>query len=344
MNGIKDAIALLVDKKDLSQKDAYAVMKDIMSGTVTPSQIAGFLVALRNKGETVPEIAGLGLAMRDAAQPITVHPENLVDCCGTGGDGQGGLNISTAAAFVVSGAGFAVAKHGNRSISSRCGSADVLEMMGVRIDPPIAAVEQSINIAGIGFMFAPNFHPAMKYAMPTRKELGIRTVFNILGPLTNPAKAQVQLIGVFNPDMTGIIANVLAQMGHKAGLVVHSHGWDEITLMGPTKVSEMFKGRVKNMTWTNKDFGLPKLKPADLKGGDAQQNASAILEILKGANVPARHAVVANAAALIWIAERAYGNSRFKLKEAVKAAQESIDLQKALQKYQQMAEISHSLD
>jgi anthranilate phosphoribosyltransferase len=341
---IKEAIAKLVDDIDLKQEEAYASMEDIMKGTATPSQVAGFLVALRNKGETVEEIAGLALGMRDAAQSLTLHPTDLVDCCGTGGDGKGGLNLSTAASFVAAGAGLTVAKHGNRSISSRCGSADVLEIMGVRIDPPVAVVEQSLNQAGIGFMFAPNFHPAMKNAMPTRKELGIRTVFNILGPLTNPAKASVQLIGVFNKGMTSLIAKVMARMGHKAGLVVHSDGWDEITLAGPTTVSEMLKGKVKNYTLSHKDFGLPKVSPKDLAGGNAQENSEAILAILNGDKKPVRHAVVANAAALIWISERAKGKSDFKLKEAVKRAEHALDSGHALRKFQQMAEISHSLD
>jgi anthranilate phosphoribosyltransferase len=232
---IREAIAKLVEGEDLSKKDTYAVMKDIMQGQATPSQIAGFLVALRDKGETIDEIAGCALAMRDMAVPLKVKAKHVVDCCGTGGDSKGGLNISTAASFVAAGAGLTVAKHGNRSVSSRCGSADVLEIMGVRLDPPAAVVEYSLNNAGIGFLFAPSFHPAMKYAMPTRKELGIRTVFNILGPLTNPAHADVQLIGVFDPAMTKHLANVIARMGHKGALVVHSNGWDEITLEGKNR-------------------------------------------------------------------------------------------------------------
>ena len=221
---IKAALAKIIENKNLTKAEAYESMTDIMKGVATPSQIAGFLVALRMKTETIEEIAGLALAMRDASKSLTLYPKLLVDCCGTGGDGQGGLNLSTAAAFVVAGAGLTVAKHGNRSISSRCGSADLLEILGVKVDPPTAAIEQSINVAGIGFLFAPNFHPAMKNVMPTRKELGIRTVFNILGPLTNPAKAQVQLVGVYSEKMTSVIANVLAKMNLKGGLVVHSHG------------------------------------------------------------------------------------------------------------------------
>ncbi len=341
---IKDAIVKIIEDKDLTRNEAYESMSDMMKGAATQSQIAGFLVALRKKGETVEEIAGLALAMRDAAVQLTVHPKLMVDCCGTGGDGKGGLNLSTAAAFVAAGAGLTIAKHGNRSISSRCGSADVLEILGVRIDPPPAAVEHSLNMSGIGFMFAPSFHPAMKYAMPTRKELGIRTVFNILGPLTNPAKAQIQLIGVYSEKMTNVIANVLAKMGQRAGLVVHSQGWDEITLAGPTHVSEMIKGRVKNFKLNAKDFGIPKVDVKHLKGGTAQDNAALILSIFNGQKIPARHAVVANAAALIWITERATSGLKFKLKEAVRRAEESIDAGHAARKVKQLAEISHSLD
>jgi anthranilate phosphoribosyltransferase len=221
---IKDAIASIADGKDLSKSDAYAVMKEIMEGQATASLIAGFLIALRAKGETVEEIAGCALAMRDAAVPLSIKTDRVVDSCGTGGDGKGGLNISTAAAFVAAGAGLTVAKHGNRSVSSRCGSADVLERLGVKLDAPTAATEMSLNEVGIAFLFAPHFHPAMRHAMPTRKELGLRTIFNILGPLTNPAKASVQLIGVYRKEMTKVMANAMAKMGHKAGLVVHSNG------------------------------------------------------------------------------------------------------------------------
>ncbi len=341
---IKEAIGKLIQNKDLTKQEAYDSMKDIMTGVATPSQVAGFLVGLLVKGETAMEIAGLALSMRDAAHPLTVHSADLVDCCGTGGDGQRGLNVSTAAAFVVAGAGFNVAKHGNRSVSSQSGSADVLEILGVKIDPPSAAVELSINQAGIGFLFAPHYHPAMKYAMPTRKELGIRTVFNILGPLTNPGKAQVQLIGVYDPRLVKLLPQVMKEMGHKAGLVVHSGGWDEITLQGKTQVGELFEGRIKFYTWSAKDFGLPKVDPKHLRGGDAHANAETIIKILSGGVVPARHVVVANAAALIWIAERAFHKNKITLKEAVHRAEESIHSGKAQQKLKEMAEISHSLD
>lgn len=341
---IKEAISKLIDKKDLTRQEAYDVMHEIMQGQATPSQIAGFLVALRNKGETVKEIAGFALAMRDASQALHLHVNQLVDCCGTGGDGKGGLNLSTAVAFVSAGAGLVVAKHGNRAVSSKSGSGDVLETMGVRIDPPPAVVEQEIDQAGMGFMFAPLFHPAMKHAMPSRKELGIRTVFNILGPLTNPARAQVQMIGVYDPKLTKVIASVMGEMGHKAGLVVHSNGWDEITLEGKTIVSQMVKGKVETFTWTHKDFGLPKISSKHLIGEDARKSADFILDLLSGKETPARSVVVANAAALLYIADKGYKKGTLTLKEAVKQANESIDSGKALEKFKLLAEISHNLE
>lgn len=341
---IKDAISIIIEGKDLSKQQAYDVMKDIMGGQATPSQIAGFLVALRDKGETIDEIAGCALAMRDAAVPLSIKTDRIVDSCGTGGDGKGGLNVSTAAAFVAAGAGLTVAKHGNRSVSSKCGSADVLEMLGVKLDAPAAVIEMSLNDTGIGFLFAPNFHPAMKHAMPTRKELGIRTVFNILGPLTNPARASVQLIGVYKKEMTKLIAGVMAKMGHKAGLVVHSDGWDEITLDKTTHVSEMMGGKVKNYTLTHKDFGLPKVSSSVLKGSDAAGNAVIIEELLSGKRKAIEPIVIANAAALVWISERAFGKKNYSLKDAVKRAQEAILSGAAADKLKKMAETSHHLE
>lgn len=340
---IKDAIAKLVDGHDLKKDDAYQTMNEIMTGQATPSQIAGFLVALRNKGETVDEIAGCALAMRDAAHPMTIKQKVLVDCCGTGGDGQHSLNISTAAAFVAAGAGLVVAKHGNRSISSKCGSADVLERLGVNVNPPSFVVEKSIDEVGIGFMLASSFHPAMKYAMPARKELGIRTIFNLLGPLTNPAKAKVQMIGVYEKSLTSVLAQVMARMGHQAGLVVHSHGWDEITLDGPTHVAETLNGKVKTYSLTHKNFGLPKVSVRNLRGGDADENALVIKKILEGREHPARSVIVANAAALIWIAERARGKKTYALKDAVLRADAAVTSGRALQKLQQMVKVSHTV-
>lgn len=341
---IKDAIAKLVEKDDLTKTEAHGTMKEIMTGAATPSQIAGFLVSLRNKGETVDEIAGCALAMREAATPVVTKQSFIVDCCGTGGDRKGSLNISTAAAFVAAGAGLAVAKHGNRSVSSQCGSADVLQTMGVRIDGPPALAEKSLDEAGIAFLFAPAFHPAMRHAMPTRKELGIRTVFNILGPLTNPVRADVQLIGVFNKSLLRSLADVMNRMGNAGGLVVHSAGWDEVTLGGPTDVAELLHRKVRTYKLSPKDFGLPKTAPGHLKGGDARRNADLIREILSGKKHPARNTIIANAAALIWIAERTNKAKAFPLKEAVRAALASLDSGAALNKLNLLAEISHSSD
>jgi anthranilate phosphoribosyltransferase len=341
---IKDAIAKLIDGKDLKGVEAYEAMKEIMSGAATPSQIAGFLVALRVKGEKPGEIAGCALSMRDAAMPLALSATRIVDTCGTGGDGKAGLNVSTAAAFVVAGAGFTVAKHGNRAISSKCGSADVLEKLGVRIDPPVAVVEECLNKIGIGFLFAPNFHPAMKNAMPTRRELGVRTVFNLLGPLTNPARAKVQLIGVFHKELVRPIAHVMHDMGHLAGLAVHSNGWDEVTLDNVTNVAELFKGRVKTYNWTHRNFGLPKVSSRHLAGSDGETNAGVIRTILEGKKIPARDVIVANAAALIWIAERAFSKKDYSLKDAVNRATNSIDSGAALTKCGQLAEISRMIE
>jgi anthranilate phosphoribosyltransferase len=268
----------------------------------------------------------------------------IVDCCGTGGDGRHSLNVSTAAAFVAAAAGLTVAKHGNRAISSKCGSADVLEALGVKIEAPIAIVEHCLNEVGIGFLFAPAFHPAMRHAMPTRRELGVRTVFNILGPLTNPAKASVQLIGVYEKALIGVVANVMKQMGHTAGLAVHSNGWDEITLEHPTLVAELLNKRVRSYTLTNKDFGLPKVASKMLAGRDAEFNADFIRKIFGGLDHPAKHVIVANAAALIWITERAYRQKNFTLKAAVARAQDAIASGAALKKCAQMADASQMIE
>jgi len=341
---IRDAIGKLIQGHNLAQKECFEVMREIMTGQATPSQIAGFLIALRVKGETSDEIAGCALAMREAATPLVVKESQILDSCGTGGDDKGGLNISTAAAFVVAGAGYTVAKHGNRAVSSQCGSADVLEAMGVKVACPTASVEQSLNEAGIGFLFAPNFHPAMKHAMPTRKELGVRTVFNLFGPLTNPAKAKVQLIGVFEPNLTKMLATVMMKMGHQGGLVVHSQGWDEITLDGSTLVCELLNKKIRKFKLSFKDFGLPRVSSKTLKGGNAQKNAEVIMEILEGKPGMIRHVVIANAAALIWVAERAFRDKNFKLRDAVKKAQNSLETGSALKKFRSLAEISHMLN
>lgn len=339
-----EILSKVIDGKNLSQRQAFDAMNDIMAGRVSAVLLSSYLTALRVKGETIDEIAGSALAMREAALTFHTHQRNLVDTCGTGGDGKSGLNISTAAAFVVAGAGLAVAKHGNRALSSKSGSADVLQALGVRVDCPSACMEEALNRIGLCFLFAPHFHPAMKHAMPTRKELGFRTIFNVLGPLTNPAHARVQMIGVFSSGLVKPITQVLMKMGHAGGLIVHSNGWDEITLASPTEVGEVCQGKRRFYRLTNQDFGLPSVPASNLKTADAADNARRIMEILHGARVQARHVVVANAAATLWIAERSMGNKRMGLKEAVKRAQMSIESGQALKKVQELAQISHMLD
>jgi anthranilate phosphoribosyltransferase len=303
---IQQAIAKLLDRQDLTEDEAYATMMQIMQGEATPAQIGGFLVALRMKGETVPEIAGCAQAMRDNAIPVV--PERagregrpLTDIVGTGGDHSGTFNISTTAAFVVAGAGIPVAKHGNRSITSRAGSADVLNALGVRLDLPPEQVARCIDEAGIGFCFAVNHHPAMRHAIGPRRELAARTVFNILGPLTNPAGATHLAIGVFSAELTEPLAHVLGHLGSDAAFVVHGHGGvDELTLAGPNRVSALRGGIVHTFELDPLDLGLPRAAMAALKGGDADDNAAITRRILAGeARGPQRDAVALNAAAAI---------------------------------------------
>ena len=339
---IQSFVARLVEKKDLTFEEARASVAEIFSGTVPPSLVAGFLIALRMKGETVDEIAGAAEAVRGAAARIhlpDVH--GILDTCGTGGDRKGSFNISTAAAFVVAGAGFTVAKHGNRSISSACGSADVLEALGVKIDPPAAVVERCLKEIGIGFLFAPAFHPAMKHAMPVRRELGIRTVFNLLGPLTNPAGANAQVIGVFSDKMVEVIAQALVRLGTRHAMVVHGAGHDEITLFGKTRVVEIVEGRLRGRWVTPADFGLKRQSPRDLRGGDKEENAGIIRRILAGEAGAQRDAVVANAAAALLVANRAAGRRDVTtLKHARGMAEQSINSGAAKGKLDQLVAMS----
>lgn len=294
---IKDAIAKLADKVDLSEKEAEEVMLEIMSGTTTPAQIAAYLVALRMKGETVDEIAGSARAMRARAARISVSSPLVVDTCGTGGDRSQTFNISTTAAFVVAGGGLHVAKHGNRSVSSRCGSADVLTALGVRIDLPIERVQDCVNETGIGFLFAPLFHGAMKHCATPRQEIGVRTLLNILGPLTNPAGAVVQIIGVYDQGLTELLAKVLVQLGTQHCFVVHGlDGLDEVSLTDRTWVSEGKAGKVTSYHIDPADFGLERARLKDLTGGSAQDNAHITREILQGRPGPKRDIVCLNAA------------------------------------------------
>lgn len=338
---IQAALAKLVERQDLTSEEAQESVAEVFRGEASPALVAAFLTALRMKGETPEEIAGCAGAMRAAATRIHVDAPVVVDTCGTGGDRQGSFNISTAAAFVVAGAGFTVAKHGNRSISSQCGSADVLEALGVKVDPPAAVVEKCLKEIGIGFMFAPAFHPAMKHAMPVRRELGVRTVFNVLGPLCNPAGANAQVIGVFSSAFVDVIARVLVQLGTKDSMVVHTRGHDEITLSGQTEAAEIVAGRVRKRTITAKDFGLKNIAPGALRGGDKETNAAIIRRVLGGEQGPARAAVAANAAAAIYVAARAGGKKDVRtLKDARLRAEAAIDNGAALGKLKNLAALS----
>jgi anthranilate phosphoribosyltransferase len=329
---IKEAIAKVVDGEDLAEEEMQEVMNEIMTGGATPAQIASFITALRVKGETVDEITGAARVMREKAVRIVAKDSMVVDTCGTGGDMAQTFNVSTTAAFVVAGTGLMVAKHGNRSVSSACGSADVLQALGVNIDLKPAEVERCLNEIGIGFLFAPLFHEAMKYAVGPRKEIGIRTIFNILGPLTNPASARAQVLGVYTHSLTETMAKVLMKLGASHCFVVHgSDGLDEITITTTTKVSEGKNGKVRTYTVKPSDFGLKKAKKVDLLGGDAATNAKITMAILSGENGPKRDIVLLNAAAAI-----VAGGKAKTLKEGVRLAAESIDSGAAVNKLEAM--------
>jgi anthranilate phosphoribosyltransferase len=307
---IVEAIEKVVRDEDLSRAEAEAAMEQILSGQATNAQIAALLTALRMKGETVDELVGFATAMRRHATPIFRQPrpagEMLVDTCGTGGKARGTFNISTAAAFVVAGAGVRVAKHGNRTYTSHSGSADVLEALGVWLEVPPERVGAAIEQVGIGFLFAPAVHTAMKHAMPARRELGIRTVFNLLGPLTNPAGASAQVVGVIDASLTELLARALGELGVRRAFVVHgAEGIDEISLSGETFVAELRDGDVRSYTVVPEDFGLRRAPFESLQGGNARHNAEIICAILAGKHGPHREIVLANASAALVAAGRA---------------------------------------
>ena len=333
---IQQAIAQLLDGRNLTEDDAYATMMQIMTGEATQAQIGGFLVALRMKGETVPEIAGCARAMRANAVAVTPDHRPLTDIVGTGGDHSGTFNISTTAAFVIAGAGAPVAKHGNRSITSKAGSADVLGALGVRLDIDAEQVARCIDEAGIGFCYAVNHHPAMRYAIGPRRELAARTVFNILGPLTNPASAEYMAIGVFSPDLTEDMAGVLGRLGNPAAFVVHGHGGlDELSLSGPNQVSELRDGAIHTYLLDGLELGLPRASLADLKGGDAADNASITRRVLNGdERGPKRDAVLLNAAMGLAVPD---GNWQ----SGLDRARESIDSGAALRALERLVEVSN---
>lgn len=322
---IKEAIQKTIEGDNLSLQESYNVANFIMGGEATDAQIAALLVALRLKGETIDEITGFAKSMRERVNVVPCQDDNLVDTCGTGGDSSGTFNISTVSAFVAAGAGCKVAKHGNRSVSSQCGSADLFKELGVNTEISPEQMGRCIDETGIGFLFAPLLHPAMKYAIGPRREMGVRTIFNILGPLTNPAGAKRQVMGVFSPDLTEQLANVLKQLGSDHVMVVHGSGLDEITLTGETQVSELKDGSVRTYNITPEDLGLPKVSMDDIKGGDAAKNVKITMDILKGEKGARRDMVLANVGAVIYVAGQASSHA-----EGIKMAEESIDSGKAL--------------
>ncbi len=334
---IREAISSLVSGNSLTMEEAASVMEEIMSGRVTPAQFGAFVTALRLKGETVDEIVGLARTMRAKAVPVIID-EPVVDTCGTGGDGSHTFNISTAAAFVAAGAGLKVAKHGNRAMSSQCGSADVLAALGVRIDLNAKQVQRCLQEVGMGFMFAPVFHPAMKYASAPRREIGIRTVFNILGPLTNPAGAKAQVLGVADGLLVEKLALVLQGLGCHHVLVVHGDdGLDEITVTGKTQVCELKDGGIKSYSISPNDFGLPQASPNSLKGGTLDENAALLRRVLVGTPGPQQDVVLMNTAAVLLAGDRVKT-----LKQGVALARKVIDEGRALAKLERLIEFSQS--
>jgi anthranilate phosphoribosyltransferase len=335
---MKEAIATVVEGRDLAPAQAAAVMNVMMEGQATPAQIGGFLTALRAKGETPEEIAAFARVMRDHA--VHVNPQvsgTLVDTCGTGGDGAQTFNISTAAAFVAAGAGITVVKHGNRGVSSRCGSADVLTALGVDISVDPGRQAAIVQETGIVFLFAPSHHPAMKHVMATRQDLGCRTVFNLLGPLANPAGADAQVLGVYRKDLTRPVAEVLRLLGASRAMVVHGSGLDEITVTGETDVAEIDGGKIREYTVAPEMFGLARAAPSDLAGGGPEENACIIRTVLDGTPGPARDIVLMNAAAAIYVGGRAAT-----LAEGIRLAAKSIDSGNAREKLDALVRATRS--
>ncbi|HEV8439025.1 MAG TPA: anthranilate phosphoribosyltransferase [Methylomirabilota bacterium] len=347
---ITEAVRTLVDRRNLTRMEAAAAMEAIMSGAATNAQIAAFLTALRMKGEMVEELIGFAQVMRQKAVKVRVRAadvvaqtgtdrEMLIDTCGTGGDASGTFNVSTATAFVVAGAGLKVAKHGNRSVSSLCGSADVAETLGINIELGPSQVARCLEEAGIGFLYAPLLHTAMKHVMAARREMGIRTVFNMLGPLTNPAGANAQVIGVYSDALCEPLARVLAELGTIRAFVVHgADGLDEISNTGESQISEVHEGVVRNSRVRPEDFGMPSAKIGDLQGGDRAENAQIIRQILGGEPGPRRDIVLMNAAAALVV-----GGKARDLKEGVVLAAQSVDSGAADRKLSALIDLSQRL-
>jgi anthranilate phosphoribosyltransferase len=335
---IQAALGALLDGHDLSREEAREVMGAIMRGEATPAQIAGLLIALRAKGETADEIAGCAEAMREHAVPVRPRREDLVDTAGTGGDGAKTINISTAAALVAAAAGAGVAKHGNRAVSSASGSADVLEALGLNLELPAERVARSIDELGFGFLFAPTHHPAMRHAAPVRRELGARTVFNVLGPLTNPAGARAQVVGVYAPELVRTIAEVLAQLGARRAFVVHgAAGIDELSPAGPNLICEVVGGTVRERTIDPLELGIPRCDPDDLRGGSPAENAAVIRQVFAGEDGGRRSAILLNAAGAI-----AAGGHAEDLREGLELARRAVDSGAAAERLDRLVAFSRS--
>lgn len=334
---IQQALQRLLDRRDLEREETREVMGEIMRGEATPAQIGGFLVALRAKGETPDEIAGCAEAMREHVLPVRPRRNDLVDTAGTGGDGARTINISTAAALVAAAAGAAVAKHGNRAVSSACGSADVLEALGLQLEQEPDRIAQSIDELGFGFLFAPSHHPAMRHAAAVRKELATRTVFNVLGPLTNPAGARAQVVGVYSPQLVRTIAEVLARLGSRHAYVVHGAGGiDELSPVGPNLVCEVVDGSVQERELDPEaELGVPRCSVEELRGGTPEENAAAIRGVLAGANGGRRSAILLNAAGAI-----AAGGRAADLREGFELAREAVDSGAAAERLEQVIAFS----
>jgi anthranilate phosphoribosyltransferase len=335
---IREAIEKVINRVNLSEAETIDVMNQVMTGEATPLQVASFLTALRMKGETVEEITGAARVMREKAHRVKVASKTVLDTCGTGGDQKGTFNISTTSAFVVAGAGVNVAKHGNRSVSSQSGSADVLGALGVKVDASKERVEACIEEIGIGFLFAPLLHEAMKYAVQPRRDIGIRTIFNLLGPLTNPAMASHQLLGLYSGDLVGMIAHVLKNLGSSRAMAVHGlEGLDEISVCGPTKVAELRDGHVSEYTIKPEELGLKKCRLEDLHGGNAEESAAIVRKVLRGDKGPARDVVLLNSGAALYVSGTAAT-----IQDGLRVAAESIDSGKASQKLDQLVRMTNA--
>lgn len=335
---IREALARVVEGEDLSPEQARGAMADMMSGSATQSQMAAFVTAMRMKGETEQELLGFATEMRANAVKVSA-PQGAVDLCGTGGDGKGTLNISTIASFVVASAGVPVAKHGNRSVSSMCGSADLLGALGIPYDLPPRAVEECMRRTGFGFMFAPVFHRSTRNVMPARREIGIRTFFNILGPMCSPASVDYQLMGVYDPELVGKVASVLRSLGSKRAMVVHGSGTDEITNAGETVVAEVTEDGVMEYALTPEDFGVEPSDAAQVAGGTPDQNARAALRVLKGDSGPWRDVVLMNAAAALYVSGKAKS-----LGDGMALASAAVSERRALAKLREFAAVANSLE